>query len=195
MRKIGFVALASVLLLIFLSPVFADVTLSGKLEYGGKNGEPLRVTGGSIVLTNEKDEIVAEGRIVQVGSYLAISAKDRITFAHNPSNGSIIFNGMQDPLEFVNVDFAEGGQWTVKSGKLLILIQSKGLTGSMAAGFESPIKVDLDASLVHASFIRLPKGKHVLFGYNIMALEEGGTVKFANGKIVERHNVQVEERK
>lgn len=193
MRKIGFVVFASVLF-IFLSPVFADVTLSGSLEFGGKNGEPMRVTGGSIVLKNEKNEIVAEGRLVQVGPYLAISAKDRITFAHNQSSGSIIFNGMQNPSEFVNVDFAEGGQWTVKSGSLLILLQSEGLTGRMAAGLESPVKVDLDASLVHASFIsRLPKGKHVLFGYNIMALEEGGTVKFANGKIVERHNVQVEE--
>lgn len=188
--KLGLVT--AILSLVFLSPVFAGVTVTGKFKGGGKNGQPLTVTGGTIVLRNEKAEIVAEGELKQMGPYLAISAKDRTAFAHNPDVAPIEFPGMQEPAEFVNVDFAEGGEWMVTSGSLLILLKNEGLTSRMMAGLEPPVKVDLDASLARASSIRLPKGSHVLFGFQIIALDEGGTVRFANGKIVEKRNVNVQ---
>lgn len=193
MRKIEITSIVvTFLLFVFLSPTFADITLSGNFKFAAKDGEPLMVTGGTIVLKNEKVEVIAEGSLIQMGPFLAIPSKEHITFMHNPRRTNIKFDGMQEPSEFVTVEFGEDGHWMVASGRLFILFQRGGVTTRVMAGLEAPCKIDLDVSLARASLVKLPKGNHILFGFNLKALEEGGSAKFVNGKIVERHNVLVD---
>mgnify|MGYP000909834940 CR=1 FL=1 len=170
-----------------VSNLYAGVTgdFKGVSFWATDGGRKFEVSGGTGVLKNEKDKVVAEGKLGTVDEVLCLDAKKGSTFTHKAGTAAFGADAFpkNTPKTFAEVEYAGTDVWTIKDGSFLFVLEVPALSTPQ-------IKVDLDKSLARASIIHLPQGTYTLWGNEIEVEEGGGTVKVQAGTVIEHTNAK-----
>jgi hypothetical protein len=135
--------------------------------------------GGSGALKNEKGDVIAEGKLGTTEDWLSMSGKEGTTFKFGEYGGPVESAwGNLKPGEFATLELTNTDEWRIEDARFSFLLEVRQLG-------RATLFVRLPESIVRASIIKLPKGDVVLFGYRIAASEDGATVKFQHGAVIE----------
>lgn len=136
------------------------------------------VRDGTGAVTNEKGEVIAEGRLGTAENWLAIPGKMGSTFRFEAFGPSVaaVWSGAK-PRDFPVLSLNSAHDWTIKDNHFSFLAEVQPLG-------RPTLFVLLPESIVRASVITVPKGGLDLFGYRITAPADGAKVKFQNGAVI-----------
>lgn len=147
------------------------------MNMGGKN---VLQTKGIGSVKNDKDEVIAEGDLIEMDGITVLKVKDGSTFKFCPTEEIFPEGTFSDKevTEFAVIDLTQGSpecQWTAKDANFCFALEVKNWE----------LVPYLDKSLARASILTLPKGLYKLWGYSIEVIPKSGTVKFAHGKPIQ----------
>jgi len=163
---------------------FKGVSFWAKIGEGGKR--IYSVSGGSGTLKNEKEEIVAEGKLEDKEGYIAIRSRKGGSFEYKPQTTKVTSTKCTEtePSQFATMSLDKQNRWLLTDSNFFFLMKAGGT-------FSPTIQILFPESIVRASVITLPSGKFELFGYRIKVPKDGARVKFFHGIVVENSNCTV----
>ncbi|MBN2269873.1 MAG: LysM peptidoglycan-binding domain-containing protein [Sedimentisphaerales bacterium] len=149
-------------------------------------GRKFIAAGGSGILKNDKNEVIAEGDLKNVDEFLTIKGRKDASFVYNPKTNAFSPDTFSKEAmkEFASIKLGEGNLWTLNDANFLFVLEIPILN-------QPQIVPALDKSLARASLITLPKGSFTLWGYLVTVEKDKGTVKVAHGNIVEASNATI----
>lgn len=164
---------------------FEDVTFS---VYRDDKGRYIySVIMGHGLLKNESDKIIAQGDIEDSSDWIAIAARKGATFKYKPQRAKVETKwGNEIPSEFAIVTLRNNDEWVIENDNFKFLMEVYSLSSPT-------LFVLIPDSIVHASIINLPSGNFDLFGYKIIATENGAKVKFQHGIASECSKCSIQE--
>ena len=182
---------SAITLLIFITQVNAQIfTIVFKKDFSSttKDGIVINVEG-DLIIKNEKDEIIAEGKAEVKEGFIALRSKKGVSFEYKPLTEKINNRkwSNKEPTEIANIRIRKN-KWTIENDNFFLLID---IPPSIPGFSTSYPKILLHESIVRASILTLSKGDYKLFGYQFKAKKDGAKVIFLNGIIVENHDCEI----
>jgi hypothetical protein len=143
-------------------------------------GVKMEVSGGSAMLSNEKDETVAQGDLKGVDGFMTVLGSKDASFVYSANAEGFPAGTFSDtPIsQFSEVELAQGDVWALRDANFAFILEVPNMN-------QPVVVVSLDKSLARASIIHLQHGVYHLWGYTITVEKPTGIVKFEHGHIVD----------
>ena len=152
-----------------------------------------RVASGSVVLENDKREVIAEGKLEVVERLLGVRAKKGATFFYVPLQEKYSTPDwtQKSKPQLATLQYTRENRWQVMDENFFFLftpympfsVATPGV-GESFTNLDTAANVKPTASITRYSVIQLPAGTFKMFGYTIKSGKDGATVKFSYGKVV-----------